>query len=119
MLRGQMAVSGPLTLALAALSPTSAFERITDSSRTSRHVRFVPQADSLRQKRPLDHLVARGEMLRIGRLDDVGTRATAARPTMLPIHILQLFPVAHLVYVPTMPRAENPPGGREHLEFDC
>jgi hypothetical protein len=79
----------------------------------------VPQADSLRQKRPLDHLVARGEMLRIGRLDDVGTRATAARPTVLPIRILQLFPVAHLVYVPTMPRAENPPGGREHLEFDC
>jgi hypothetical protein len=43
-----------------------------------------------------------GEMLRIGRLDDVGTRATAARPTVLPIRILQLFPVAHLVYVSTM-----------------
>jgi hypothetical protein len=53
-------------------------------------------------------------MLRIGRLDDFGTRATAARLTMLPILILQLFPVAHLVYLPTIPRAENPPRGREH-----
>ena|ERR1700681_4926178 len=97
----------------------SALKRITDSSRTSRHVRKVPLSDSLWQKRPLDHLVARAKMLRIGRLDDIGTRATAARPTMLPIRILQLFPVAHLVYVPTMPRAENPPRGREHLEFDC
>jgi hypothetical protein len=53
-------------------------------------------------------------MLRIGRLDDFGTRAAAASLTVLPILILQLFPVAHLVYLPTMPRAENPPRGREH-----
>ena len=78
-----------------------------------------PLSDSLRQKRQLDHLIACGEMLRIGRLDDIGTRAAAARPTVLPIRIPRLFPVAHLVYVPTMPRAENPPGRREHLEFDC
>ena len=37
-------------------------------------------------------------MLGIGRLHDVGTRATVARPTVLPIRILQLFTVAHLVY---------------------
>jgi hypothetical protein len=96
-----------------------ALARTADIVRNDRRVRKVPLSDSLRQKRPLDHLVARGEMLRVGRLDDVGTRATAARPTVLPIRILQLFPVAHLVYVLTMPRAENPPGGREHLEFDC
>jgi hypothetical protein len=96
-----------------------ALARTADIVRNDRRVRKVPLSDSLRQKRPLDHLVARGEMLRIGRLDDIGTRATAARPTVLPIRILQLFPVAHLVYVPTMPRAENPPRGREHLEFDC
>jgi hypothetical protein len=96
-----------------------ALARTADIVRNDRRVRKVPRSDSLWQKRPLDHLVARGEMLRIGRLDDVGTRATAARPTVLPIRILQLFPVAHLVYVPTMQRAENPPRGREHLEFDC
>jgi hypothetical protein len=39
-------------------------------------------------------------MLRIGRLDDFGTRAAAASLTVLPILILQLFPVAHLVYLP-------------------
>ena len=80
----------------------------------------MPLSDSCTAaKAPTRQLVARGEMLRIGRLDDVGTRATAARPTVLPIRIFQLFPVAHLVYVPTMLRAENPPRGREHLEFDC
>jgi hypothetical protein len=31
-----------------------------------------------------------------------------------PYLFLQLFAVAHLVYLPTMPRAENPPRGREH-----
>jgi hypothetical protein len=35
------------------------------------------------------------------------------------LRIFQLFPVAHSVYVPTMLRAENPPRGREHLEFEC
>ena len=34
-----------LTLAVAALSPMSAIERITDSGRTSHHVRKVPQAE--------------------------------------------------------------------------
>lgn len=96
-----------------------ALARTADIVPNDRRVRKVPLSDSLWQKRPLDDLVARGEMLRIGRLDDVGTCATAARPTVLPIRILQLFPVAHLVYVPTMQRAENPPRGREHLEFDC
>jgi hypothetical protein len=92
----------------------SASDPLADSNHTPRHVRKVPLSDSLRQKRPLDHLVAGGEMLRIGRLDDFGTRAAAASLTVLPILILQLFPVAHLVYLPTMPRAENPPRGREH-----
>ena len=98
---------------------TSTLPPTADIPESGCDVRKVPLADSLRQKRPLDHLVAGGEMLRIGRLDDFGTRATAARLTVLPILILQLFPVAHLVYLPTMPRAENPPRGREHLEFDC
>src|SRR6202043_2165679 len=87
------------------------------SSRANDVASSGPVSDSLRQKRQLGHLIAPGEMLRVGRLDDVGTRATAVRPTVLPIRILQLFPVAHLVYVPTTPRAENPLRGREHLEF--
>jgi len=35
-------------------------------------------------------------MLRIGYLDEAGTHAAAARPTVLPIRILQLCPAAHL-----------------------
>jgi len=35
-------------------------------------------------------------MLRIGYLDEAGTHAAAARPTVLPTRILQLCPAAHL-----------------------
>src|SRR5258708_65465 len=78
---------------------TSAFPLIADVRQRGRHVGLVPLSDSCTAaKAPTRQLVARGEMLRVGRLDDVGTRATAARPTVLPMRILQLFPVAHLVY---------------------
>src|SRR5207247_7147965 len=46
------------------------------------------------EKRLLDHLV------RIGYLDEAGTHAAAARPTVLPIRILQLCPAAHLPLSP-------------------
>jgi hypothetical protein len=35
-------------------------------------------------------------MLRIGYLDEAGTQAAAAHPTVLPIRILQLCPAAQL-----------------------
>jgi hypothetical protein len=59
----------------------SAIERITDSSRTSRHVRFVPQPDSsTRQVRTFRDLFLITELLDSkAEGDDVGFKAELAR----------------------------------------
>ena len=51
------------------------------------------------------------EMLRIGHLDEAGTHAAAARPTILPIRILHLRAAPHLHLSPDDAARENPPSG--------
>ena len=91
----------------------SALVRIPDSSRTLRHFRNVPLSDSCTAAKaptrsPRRHV---REMLRIGHLDEAGTHAAAARPTMLPLRILHLRAAAHLHLSPDDAARENPPRG--------
>src|SRR5712672_1721946 len=93
------------------MSATSAFPLI--ATKTSLHFAFVPLSDSCTAanaptRSPRRHV---REMLRIGPLDEAGTHAAAACPTMLPIRILHLCAAAHLHLSPDDAARENPPRG--------
>jgi hypothetical protein len=59
------------------------------------------------------------EMLRIGHLDEAGTHAAAALPTILPIRIFHLRAAAHLHLSHDDAARENPPSGPRLWSLIC